>query len=351
VFDTDPTTPGRQFNRIFTQSAAYGLTATNPGQFYYNVAIHGNPGETVNVSLQLPWPFVTQGNMPIHLYTGVDFKPRTDCPGGGNGYIPTGEIGSIKSQVRLADYVIQPPPPPASTNTTAVNVTSSTYWGYASTPGVAAGSVSVASAPVSTKTITVTFPVTFPAGVSFLYINQHMDDGLKGPQVDVNGDGIIDNVPYLKDGILDAIDPTTARVLIPQNNNHSFKMNVVNSLNVQTVAGDDSVYNTDLFKKSVGVSGVVNYTGDQLPLVGLQVLLKLNGVTVGAAYTDADGFYAINYKHTGKAADYVVELVNPLANPTVVSNGATISGTPGSTTKTVTLKSNAFVVVDFPLLP
>ena len=46
--------------------------------------------------------------------------------------------------------------------------------------------------------------------------------GLKGPQVDVNGDGIIDTIPYNKDANSDATNATNvAQVLIPDNVKHS----------------------------------------------------------------------------------------------------------------------------------
>ena len=36
----------------------------------------------------------------------------------------------------------------------------------------------------------VKFSITIPS-TGFAYVNQHLDDGLKGPQVDKNGDGIV----------------------------------------------------------------------------------------------------------------------------------------------------------------
>jgi hypothetical protein len=78
TFDTNPTAPGRQFKRLFTQDTYYGLTATNPGQFFYNLSISGTPGSKKKVTLVLPWPFVTQGNMPIHVYDSVGVTYNQD---------------------------------------------------------------------------------------------------------------------------------------------------------------------------------------------------------------------------------------------------------------------------------
>src|SRR3989304_7528753 len=60
--------PNDQFRLLFTPDMGKGfkLNATNPGQFYYNMFYVGAGNETV--TLTLPYPWVTQGNMPIHMY-------------------------------------------------------------------------------------------------------------------------------------------------------------------------------------------------------------------------------------------------------------------------------------------
>ena len=69
-------------------------------------------------------------------------------------------------------------------------------------------------------------------------------------------------------------------------------------------------------------------TDSGTPIAGRTVTLKLGGTTVATAVTDADGFYGIAYKHTGKAADYTLE-------------------TAGKAPVTITLKSNGIAVVNF----
>jgi hypothetical protein len=50
------------------------LNASNPGQFYYNVFRFG-PAETINIGI--PAPFVTQGAVPTHVYSGVSLSGST----------------------------------------------------------------------------------------------------------------------------------------------------------------------------------------------------------------------------------------------------------------------------------
>jgi len=62
------------------------------------------------------------------------------------------------------------------------------------------------------------------------------------------------------------------------------------------------------------------------------VLKNSKGTVIVRGVTDEDGWYLLNYKHTGKAANFYVTLTPP--------------GKPGQT-QTVTLKANAYFQVDF----
>src|SRR5262249_37503081 len=72
-FHTDSSLDGHQFNQIFIQESgsSFRLNATNPGQFYDNVLYAGNPGDNVTLTLKIPYPFVTQGANPVHIYSDV----------------------------------------------------------------------------------------------------------------------------------------------------------------------------------------------------------------------------------------------------------------------------------------
>jgi hypothetical protein len=113
-----------QFRLIYTPdigAPTYKLNASNPGQFYYNVFHFGSAGP---VSINIPAPFVTQGTVATHVYSGV-----------------------------------------------TVTGTSSNFC---LTPGTLVGQSSTQVTSTSSRTIT----VNVPAG--FSYITIHLDYGYKG---------------------------------------------------------------------------------------------------------------------------------------------------------------------------
>lgn len=94
-FDVDKDdSNGQQFRLIFTQDptnpSTYKMTASNPGQFFYNVFYVGTPGESATLYINVPEPFVTQGAMPVHIYQNVILDG--DC------FIPVDEIAVIPAQ-------------------------------------------------------------------------------------------------------------------------------------------------------------------------------------------------------------------------------------------------------------
>jgi len=323
-FDTNAAIGGRQFKRLFTQDAQnmpyYRLTATNPGQFYYNLSLSGTPGATVHVALTLPWPFVTQGAQPIHVYDGVGLKSST----GGAAtpmdfcFVPGNETKSIDKYVVLT-----------STNPAA---NTKPYYPSLTVPGTG-----------YPGTVTTEFDVTIPA-TGFAYINQHLDDGLKGAKVDLTGDGVADTLVYAMNND-NALYPTSSganlgKILVPELFKHVFGVLWSGGA---TGGGEDSIYNDNEFKKNTGVAGRVttNATGDGLAgqTVSLYMGTSASGTPVATAITDADGWYTLGYKHTGKEAPYTVKVTskpNQAAAPPLTANPAA-----------VTLKANGFVQVDY----
>ena len=91
-FDRNTNTPDQEFNLLFTKDptdvSKYKLTASNPGQFYYNVFYIGTPDDTVTIDLIIPSPFVTQGVVPIHVYRKVTVSSS-------GGFTPIDEILSV----------------------------------------------------------------------------------------------------------------------------------------------------------------------------------------------------------------------------------------------------------------
>jgi len=284
IFDRDADEEGQQFRSLFTQDPkafpTYKMTATNPGQFYYNVFATGTPEETATVTVTLPYPFVTQGAMPIHAYSGVSVATN-----GETCFVPTGEFYADGQQVVLSDYTLK----------------------YDATSSVGTQSLDV--------------EVEIPAS-GFVYLSIHLDYGLKGAR------------GYSADTSANARNAAGDTILIPNLADHTFAVS-------DGQDDETTVENMNVFKKNPGVGGLVvtaaSTNPDQPPFQGATVQLKKGKTLVGTAQTDEDGWHIINYKHTGKAADFNVVLSN-------------VPGKPGYTeTKKVTLKANAYSEVNFEL--
>lgn len=99
TFDLNTETPEETFRNIFTpdmNTSSYKLFATNPGQLFLNVATFTD-GDPVDVNI--PYPFVTQGATPVHVYgdwtTTVNDKVCFD---------PSDQLWTQDDQVALDDY-------------------------------------------------------------------------------------------------------------------------------------------------------------------------------------------------------------------------------------------------------
>jgi uncharacterized repeat protein (TIGR01451 family) len=244
-FDRNPDRDGQQFRLIFTQDptspGTYKLTASNPGQFYYNVFYIGSEGETVTLQVTIPYPFVTQGAVPIHVWSGVSYD-EDDC------YVPADSIGGFTVE---------------GTETL--------------TPS---GQLGIALEDHSDGSVTITITGQVPASHLF-YVTVHLDYGLKG------------TVGYGKNYNDDAIDPDTLEVLIPNYDDYVF-----------SVSGDledtQVVENENTFKRNPGFGGIVTDEFDN-PIEGYTVkVYDADGNLIGSAVTDEDGYYFIYYKHKGK---------------------------------------------------
>ena len=68
--------PNNQFRLLYRLQMApnvYLLNGSNPGQFYYNAFYYGTPGTTFTMTIEIPYPFMTQegaGN-PIQVHDGT----------------------------------------------------------------------------------------------------------------------------------------------------------------------------------------------------------------------------------------------------------------------------------------
>ena len=103
------------------------IVSSNPGQFYYNFFVYGNPGDDVNATATIPYPFVTHGSQPVHVYsdytiTGSDEAGYCLIPGTGLGGFTITTAGGQKSTSGGAIIVLGDYTPAALTTTTTVNV-------------------------------------------------------------------------------------------------------------------------------------------------------------------------------------------------------------------------------------
>jgi hypothetical protein len=289
-FDYDTNWSGNQFRLMFLMDApqSYRLNGRNPGQFYYNVFVSGTPGSAVDVRIDVPYPFVTKGAVPIHVYRdfaiapspyGVCYDQVGDVTGS---FMIDTENGNRSSSgqeiILLSDYDPQ--------------ALGSTEW--------------------------IRVQGTMPA-TGWIYVTVHLDYGLVGTS------GWTRTITQTSPFEIDTATNAGLGVLLaePQSYNFSF------------VAGAQS--DTDVgqsvnqFKKEAGVSGTI-LDAMSNPAPGILVTLKnASRVVVGSDVTDSDGCYTITYKHTGPARTYRV------------------TATQGAWTKvkTITLRANGYALVNF----
>jgi hypothetical protein len=250
TFDFDTGLSGQQFRLIFTPDTTSGwkLNASNPGQWYYNAFFNGlTPNQTYTIHLTLPYPFVTQGAVPIHAYDGVTISTVN----GQTCLVPQTEIGHSSQLVTLADYGANP----------------------------------------TFSSSKVTRDVTFTAdSTGFAYVNIHVDYGLKG------------TTGYAKGGSSgnDAVDFANQSIVkIPDKQGYTFTES-------DGTTSSATVQSENVFKKDPGVGGLVlRSTGD--PVGNVQVTVAGDGKTA-TVYTDQDGWYMWQYKYTGKATTFNISL-------------------------------------------
>jgi hypothetical protein len=197
------------FRLIFTQDPTnmpcYKLTASNPGQFYYNMTYLGAGEQTATFHITLPYPFVTQGAQPIHAYDSVTIQN-----GGGQTCLTPGNPIFVSSdQVTLASYGPNP----------IVGVT------------------------------TYTFSKTVPlSSLGYAYLNIHLDYGLK------KAGGYTTGGPTGKDAVACS---GSSVIPIPdlQANNLFYDFGyLVGNVTVNTYPG---VQSANDFKKNTGTTGPV----------------------------------------------------------------------------------------------
>ena len=249
-FDIDSSTTGSQFKLIFVQdpssSSVYRLVASNPGQFYYNVFAAGTPGSPVTVTINIPAPFVTQGAVPVHVYSGFT----------SSGSICFTQVNDISS-------------------------------GFGVSPKTLSG--------ISGGTFTVTG--TIPAS-GLVYVTVHLDFGYKGTSGWSN--------PASTSNAACTISVTSSYPLCspngtPINNLSSYTFS-------SSSGGTQTVQNENVFKRDPGFAGII-LDKYGTPVAGLTVnIYDPKGKLLATVTTDQNGFYNYQYKYTGSPSTFTVKV-------------------------------------------
>src|SRR3989441_3281788 len=261
-FDRDPNVFGQQFTLIFIEDPAnpgtFELTASNPGQFYYNVFYNGPAGSPVSLAIRIPYPFVTQGSVPIQEFSQVSFNSQ-GC------FVPSGQ---------LTGFTVS-----GTTTTTSSGATSITLDDY--TPQAMGSFV--------TLTVSGTVPAT-----GLVYVTIHLDYGLKTFTGYVNTNNNAVN--------------TDSRRTVPQLQSYTFSYNTLVGNPTQT--DSQTVQSENVFKGcGKGFCGVVT-DSQGTPVQGVSIqIYNLTGQLIGTVTTDQYGFYSFSYTLLGtNLATFIVML-------------------------------------------
>ncbi len=170
--DDDYCEQSGQFRLLFTPDVknwvGYKLNASNPGQTFYNLFYEGDPGDNVTLQITVPYPYVTVGGTPIHVYDGdlgVTGEEET-CEG--QQFLPPEEtLAESQVQISLQDWI------DGGTNNLDLTCTAPVCEPL--------GALATPAPPDESCSFDV--QVTIPDS-GIVYVNAHLDYGLKGPQKD-----------------------------------------------------------------------------------------------------------------------------------------------------------------------
>jgi hypothetical protein len=272
---------------------AFKLNATNPGQYFYNAIVMGDPNTTLPVTVNLAYPFVTQGATPVHVYDAMDLEFDADgC------FLPPEALQSIQDhQVAIEDYI-------------------------GGTMDAALTCDQVGCGFDGEGTCSFEVAVEIPASGE-AYMNVHMDYGLKGKSVDANDGTFVNAFETVCDEAGDRYDVGTIDSVFggwDADVNTVDQSGPVALSNCKTYGfshddGDfvfeDSVQSLNVFKGIRGAYGTVAASANGQGVDGATVQIYRNSTDeiVATGTTDGEGYYSIDYTHHGKSDIYTVILV------------------------------------------
>ncbi|HEX9258172.1 MAG TPA: carboxypeptidase regulatory-like domain-containing protein [Acidimicrobiales bacterium] len=247
-----------QFRLLYHLEVApniYRLQASNPGQFYFNGFYFGAPDSTFTMTLQVPYPFVTQ------------------------------EGAGTRSRCMTAPAS----PRAAATCRTRRSATPEDY-----TPKQLGS--------LTTVTVTGNVPAT-----GLAYVTIHLDYGLKKTsnwKADATtGSTINPENGTMYPNVSNAVGFGSGPITIHGYEQYGFARTVGG----QTSTTTPSSYNE--VKKFAGFLGyVVDNTTGQPKANAKVVIYNPSNAVIGTLYTDVDGYYMLEYKHRAKSATYTVKL-------------------------------------------
>jgi hypothetical protein len=273
------------------------LKASNPGQFYYNIFFTGTPGSTETLTITIPYPFITQGAVPIQSHDSFTMNGACFVPGPFTPLHATG-VGFTM------------PLTPSGYGSLVL----SNYGGTAPYYGPAFGGSSTA-----TFTVTETIPST-----GLFYVTVHLDYGLKGLN-------FLKGTTSPTTTCSPATGPSANSIIAPYSPVVLYCQPYPFSVHDTLFSDTQGVNSINTFKKDPGIAGLVQ-ASDGTPLAGVTVNIYDSNVNlVVSLVTDKDGFYGWVYQYNGKPLTYTVSV--PQYNLSA----------------TITLGSNSLVTVDFQL--
>ena len=279
-----------QFRNLLTPDGqnwvAFKLNANNPGQFFYNLISISEGSGTVTLTITVPYPFVTQGATPVHVYDG-SLAIEDGC------FMPDLALARSSVQITMDDWI--------NGGMNNADLVCDTVCG-----------------PNGSGTCTFDVTATYPPVSGQLYVNVHLDYGLKGVQTDANpcGDDLADrydpgtalSVWGSRDAYVNRADDGLVDLALTDCQNYEF------SHKEDWTSDDftDTVQNLNIFKPISGAFGLCNRSdnGDPCPEnVAVELVRNSTSEVVQSTVTDEDGFYGLIYAHRGKPAFYTVFLL------------------------------------------
>jgi hypothetical protein len=330
-----------QFRLLFSPDVqnwvAYRLDASNPGQTFYNViydASAAGDGD-VKLTVTVPYPYITVGGMPLHVYDDVGLD-------GANCYVPGEALLSAPMFITLDDWIY------GADGTGDYNL----HCDQVVDPG-GSGFCS----------FDVFIPNEAIPAEGLLYVNVHLDYGLKGRGVDANPVGLWPGTSTLEDRYDRAayVSPWSSSDALVNTGSNDGPLGIADcsaywfehtdDVNAGVCVGggdggepcdveadtcaddgvcqavplfDDSVENLNLFKKIAGVFGRVSCddNGEGFAYY-LDLVHPADGV-VASTQADDEGHYIFDYRHHGKPTTYTLKVYSDAAKEMLVSSADVI---------------------------